>query len=90
MRCTQATLESFCIYGVCPLYGVGVLSELRKHFTCTPVDGMHGLKDVMTWQGSYYLFTNDHAMALIDGVLTDTSHRKISNRIKVFAIKVNR
>lgn len=93
MRCTQATLEAFGIIGVAPIHGTGVVENLKAAgFSVEPLfdttdDYLNpvGLKDYINSHstGSFYIMSDGHAMALVDGKLTDTSERKISNRIKV-------
>lgn len=94
MRCTQATLEALGIYGKCPIHGTGVLEAItgagRKYQFVETVESRHygtqvGLRTFIEQHpaGSYYLCSEGHAMALVDGKLTDASERKISNRIKV-------
>jgi hypothetical protein len=89
MRCTEATLRALGVIGKSPQYGAGVLQALSEHgyrlqhLTTDTV----GLRTFMAGHptGRYYLASAGHAMALVDGVLTDTSERAISDRIKVWA-----
>jgi hypothetical protein len=93
MRCTQATLEALGIRGECPIYGVGVVQAIKKAGYRTRIvdetvdDYLQpvGLKTFIEQHqtGRYYVMSAGHAMALVNGVLTDTSERKISDRIKV-------
>lgn len=92
MRCTQATLEALGVYGRCPQYGTGVLEALigaglRTRIHDVPQGGL-GLRTVIQARphGRWYLCSQGHAMALVDGVLIDTSERRVSDRIKVWAI----
>ena len=91
-RCTQATLEALGIFGICPMTGAGVVSAMAARYKAIPmdVDGTMGLFDFIAANqyGKFYLASKGHAMALVDGVLTDTSKRRITNRIKiVLAVK---
>ena len=88
MRCTQATLKAFGVDS-CPMTGGGVMEALTANGFSVEMITLsdNGLRScVESLKGSYYLFSDGHAMALIDGVLTDTSQRKITNRIKVVGV----
>lgn len=95
MRCTQATLQALGIFGKCPKTGTGVLEALKdagfkiryENTETMKQYGEQGLRDfIETHQtGRYYLCSEGHAMALVNGRLTDTSQRKVTNRIKVWA-----
>lgn len=89
VRCTQATLEAFGIFGKCPIYGTGVLQALQEVYKIklwedlgkTVGKNITVKKFVETHPtGRYYLSTDRHAMALIDGVLTDTAGRGLDRR----------
>lgn len=88
MRCTQATLEALGIHDRCPKNGLGVVDAILEagyKIIVASGDRPIGLKDFIDshLSGRYYLVSDEHAMALIDGQLTDTSFRRITNRIKV-------
>ena len=87
MRCTQATLEALGIFGVCPMTGAGVMSAMSKVYKTIPMDieWNTGLADFVAahQSGKYYIASKGHAMAVVDGKLTDTSYRNVTNRIKV-------
>lgn len=100
IRCTQATLESFGIFGKCPRTGSGLESELRKKYEIMlhDVDGLNKLrKNKLTVgsfaklnpKGKFYISTDGHAMSLIDGVLTDTTERGFDRRIIISIFSVN-
>jgi hypothetical protein len=88
MRCTQATLEALGVYGKCPQFGTGVVEALKGagyKLRMLEIERT-GLRAFIEAHrtGRYYLASEGHAMALVDGTLTDTSERAISNRIKVW------
>lgn len=95
MRCTQATLEAFGIFGVCPRTGIGMLEALKaagfkiryENTETMKQYGEEGLRSFIESHptGSYYLCSEGHAMALVNGKLTDASRRKVTNKIKVWA-----
>lgn len=83
VRCTNAAFEA--ITGQCPnveiIDGGHFLSLVREAGLGYEVLGrvaptVRALMAMPEYQtGSYYLFTSGHAMALVDGVLTDTEER---------------
>lgn len=94
MRCTEATLTALGIEGKAPVHGTGVLSELtRAGMKWTPVIDSAGMsvKKFMEENptGRFYLSTAGHAMALIDGALTDTAGIVPSRRKLVAVIRID-
>jgi hypothetical protein len=94
-RCTQATLEAFKIIGLKPLTNLDVIKALTDHKWKTEMmDEVRGhtvdrfVKEHT--KGDYYLATQNHAMALRDGVLTDTTGQGADNRPLLFAVSVTR
>lgn len=89
MRCTQATLEALGVHGKCPQFGTGVLEALKAAgLRCRMMDiSSVGLRTFIETHrsGRYYLCSEGHAMALVNGNLTDTSERKVTDRIKIWA-----
>ena len=87
VRCTQATLEAFGIFGICPTHGAGVYQSLQRAKRAGRILSgadlrAKGRKTITVAEfvkahptGSYYISTTGHAMALVEGVLTDTSGR---------------
>lgn len=97
VRCTQATLEAFGIFGKCPLSGIGVIDALREVYKLKILEDIGKTmganitvkKFVETHMtGRYYITTDGHAMALIDGVLTDTAGRGLDRRHVYIVVKV--
>ncbi len=92
MRCTQATLEALGIKGKSPKSGMGVVEAIQKSGCQYRLyDGQERtvkqfIKTHST--GKYYLSTNGHAMALVDGKLTDTTGRGADGRHLVAVIEV--
>lgn len=88
-RCTQATLEALGVMGKCPKTGLGVIEALcnagLRIRTLPEEKYRRGLRDFIADHqvGRFYICSEGHAMALVDGRLTDTSRRAITNRIKV-------
>lgn len=102
-RCTEATLNAFGIWGEVPHTGLGVLETLCKngYGYAGEEDGRltkfgrvsHGtvrafMKAHPT--GDYYISTEGHAMALRDGLLTDTAERGIDGRIVRTAYRIRK
>jgi hypothetical protein len=96
MRCTQATLEALNIKGKCPKTGAGVIQAIRdaglRYRVC---DELYNRKVTTVQQfvashltGKYYLSTAGHAMALVDGQLTDTTGRGIDRRHVGIAVEI--
>lgn len=93
MRCTQATLAAFGVEG-CPRHGTGVMGALQDaSYILLPFGTGVTWEEDMKWigrtvrafvkahpLGDYHLSTREHAMALRDGVLTDTSARGADGR----------
>jgi 8-oxo-dGTP pyrophosphatase MutT (NUDIX family) len=93
-RCTQATLEALGVRGKVPTNDIGVEQALMKAGkTIELIDDAANqtVKVFVTAHptGSYYIVTLYHAMALVNGVLTDTEGRGIDERkiIEAFAVK---
>ena len=85
VRCTEAVLNAFGIYGIAPRDGGGVLEALVAHgYGYAQVDFEFGqtLQSFVAQypQGDYYMFSSGHAMALRDGVLTDTEDKGPNRR----------
>lgn len=88
MRCTQATLEALGIYGKCPKDGCGVVQSIQEAgFKWTLLQGKWTVKKFVEAhpKGKFYLSTTGHAMALVNGILTDTSERG-KDRRRIFAV----
>lgn len=94
-RCTQATLEALGIHGECPLHGTGVLEAIQRAgygYDDPGGDWTVGYQITLAQaierfpQGRYYLSGNGHAMALVDGVLTDTAGGGYRRRVNVVEI----
>ena len=86
MRCTNATVAALGIPAESPLmYGTSVLSHIVKSGLCwddalpAPCTLGRFIKDHP--HGSYYICTNGHAMALVDGKLTDTERGGMRRRV---------
>ena len=86
-RCTNATVEA--LTGQMPdrllLYGTSVLEELQRQGYEIELAWGLGYKTLRGMirnmpKGSYYIATSGHAMALVDGVLTDTEGRGFDKR----------
>jgi hypothetical protein len=82
MRCTQATLEALGIFGKCPYYGTGVIqaiqeSGLKWKIVDLPTNRRMTVQRFVKENpiGEFYITTKGHAMALVNGKLTDTTHR---------------
>ena len=89
MRCTQATLEALGIYGICPTTGLGVIEAIKgsgKKYSLKvqQVTVGYALKNFM--KGHYYLSGCGHAMALVDGILTDTADGGIKRKVDVIEV----
>ncbi len=102
IRCTEATLRALGVEGQCPIYGVGVLGALTNAGIRWRPYGM-GPKwaEEEQWlgrtlrsfvaahpRGRFYLSTRSHAMALVDGRLTDTAARGADGRRLVAIVEV--
>jgi len=92
MRCTQATLEALGIYGECPTYGTGVIEALKKHKKQFKVVFDHA-KTLKTFarqnkNGSFYLTVAGHAIACVNGTLTDTTERGADCRRILVVIQI--
>lgn len=98
MRCTQATLTALGIPNICPKDGCGVVQAIQqaglKWQLCYDKFGQRKAMTVRQFvashpKGRYYFSTVGHAMALVDGVLTDTTGRGADGRHVEVAIEVN-
>lgn len=97
MRCTEATLRALGINGVCPRDGTGVLDAFnRAKRTWRPMlpsfdDVPKTLRSFVKRypRGCYYLVTSGHALALVNGKLTDTTERGPDKRHVLVAIEVD-
>src|SRR5579872_4129670 len=74
LRCTQATLEALGIHGKCPKNGLDLVSIIMEAgYKLSVPSGVRpiGLKDFIETHpvGRFYLVSDEHAMALVDGVL---------------------
>jgi len=83
IRCTQATLEALGIPGKSPKTGLGVVQEISKAGHKYRV--LHDKSTVRKFvkehpKGKYYFWTSGHAMALVDGKLTDTMEEGLNLR----------
>lgn len=93
-RCTQATLEALGIYGECPLTIGGVLEAIQcaGYSYNDPMGDPYGTHITLAQaierfpKGRYYLSGKGHAMALVDGVLTDTAGGGYRRRVDVYEI----
>jgi hypothetical protein len=94
LRCTEAVLRSFGVFGVCPKHGTGVVHALtdagyrvraldERPMTLRAFVKKHP-------KGAYYLTTSGHAMSLIDGSLTDTTGRGVDERRVLVALEISR
>lgn len=82
-RCTEATLMAFGINGIVPQRGSGCLEYLRSHgykYVKMNAPDVKYLKHSAYQRGSYLIFTHEHAMALVDGILIDTMKQGFDNR----------
>lgn len=89
MRCTQATLEALGIYGKCPLTGLGVIEAIQdsgKKYSLRLQQVTVGYALKHLDKGSYYLSGCGHAMALVNGVLTDTAEGGVKRKVDVIEI----
>ncbi len=98
-RCTNATLEAFGIRPSKPvILGIGVRDEFQKNgFILKPITPGVNIKEGTTVgefikdnpEGGFYIMTANHAMALIDGKLTDfaegTGRRKVVGAFEILA-----
>lgn len=101
MRCTEATLRAFGITDKCPKTGLGVLQAIQESGRTFSVIDLPRNRNTTVRrfvkerpEGSFYLVVNahalaDHAMALVDGQLTDTTGRGVDGRWVQLACKVN-
>jgi hypothetical protein len=95
-RCTNATVEA--LTGHMPqqllIYGTSVLQELRRlGYSAQPLHLVpRTLRSLMhaDLPGSYFVSTAGHAMALVDGVLTDTEAKGYNMRRITCMFKVER
>lgn len=91
-RCTEAALAALGVSGWSPKYGTGVMLVLEDeggYRVSDTIEGTLGEARQLCAHGIWYLFTvhgAGHAMALVDGVLTDTAG--ISDRRRVFALRL--
>lgn len=92
IRCTQATLEAYGVRGLRPATAQGVIEALEGHnYTLTPVEvkGQTVARFIQEHpKGDFYLGTQNHAMALRNGVLTDTAGEGVNNRLLIHAMEV--
>jgi len=92
MRCTQATLEALNIFGECPTYGTGVIEALKKHKKEFRVVEDHAktLRSFVRENeiGSFYLTVAGHAIACVNGILTDTTERGADCRRILVVIQI--
>ena len=98
IRCTRATLEAFGIKGKSPAYDTDVTEALQAAgYTVIPLtdEPLTTVKNFVRMhpKGNFYISTHMHAMALIDGVLTDTmnkgpDNRQITGVMEVGAVKI--
>ena len=82
-RCTEATLMAFGINGIVPQRGSGCLQHLRDHgFNLRFIPDMQNipLHYLERNRSSLLIFTHEHAMALVDGILIDTMKQGFDNR----------
>jgi len=94
IRCTEAVLLAFGITGVTPIYGTGVIEALVNNgYQCTLIEDhpktlRNFMRDKRFQEGDYYLCSSGHAMALRNGVLTDTdkSRGDLKRLLLVFQI----
>jgi len=86
-RCTNATVRALgAPAGNCLMYGTSVLDHLKKSgLKVTPIPFQKSLRDFIHAHptGKYYVMSSGHAMALVNGQLTDTSGIVSPSRIKV-------
>ena len=92
--CTRATLDAFGIEAD-PEFAVGVVDELirsrrRLRWAHSLTWAGRTLKDFLEShpRGAFFLFTHAHAMALVDGVLTDTTERGPDGRRIIVVVEV--
>lgn len=95
VRCTQATLSALGVHGKAPRTGAGVITALiDAGMKCCPVEheGQIRLRAFVRAhsRGRYYVFTRNHAMALVDGQLTDTEGRGPDGRIVLGAVEIQK
>lgn len=95
-RCTEAVLVQFGIFGRAPRTGAGVLdalvaagftfrlaerSEPSEHRTVRGFCEAHP-------RGRFYLATDNHALALVDGLLVDAAGLGPDERVVLGAVEV--
>jgi len=97
MRCTRVVLEAFGVHGIRATTAAEMLFALREAgYRPRPLEDRTLLQKPLSVVvprlerrgGSYYLFTRDHVMALVDEVLVDSAKRGLDNRVVVGVVEV--
>lgn len=94
LRCTNATVAAFgCPSDETLFFGTSVLGHLnRSGFQFEPLEGVTTVGAFMKANptGMFYLSTAaksyGHAMALVDGVLTDTAEGGMKRKVYAFRV----
>lgn len=97
MRCTRATLEALGVFNKCPVFGTGVIQYIQESGLKWKIIDLPTNRHMTVQRfvkenpvGDFYITTNGHAMALVNGELTDTTNRGPDKRWVQVVVQIMR